>query len=207
MKKMVSTFCFLGVLALTLFGVPQSIQAAALTEAQQATLTAALTERKPYADIISQAMAAGMGAEEVVQFLCNNCNSAPACVSDVVYAAITGGMDAEQAMSGALLAGADLQTVVNAGKSAGASGEAISAAALKNGFTAIQISNAVSGILGTGATRTTGGGRIGGGSGFGGSIGGPTGGGSTGGGTDGGIGGGSASGGAGGSVPATPSKP
>lgn len=181
MKKIVSTFCFLGVLALTLFNVPQSLSAATLTEGQQATLTAALAEKKSYAEIVSQAKAAGMDAEETVLFLSKNCDNTPACASEIVYAAITGGMDAEQAMSGALRAGAGLLAVVNAGRSAGASREAITAAGLRNGFTAGQISNAFAGTSdggsaggGTGGSvfeGTTGGGLTGGGP-FGGGAGG-----------------------------------
>ena len=55
---------------------------------------------------LAQATAAGMDCEEVVFFLCTKAAADPAQVYEIVYAAITGGCDAEKAVAGALRAGA-----------------------------------------------------------------------------------------------------
>jgi hypothetical protein len=196
MKKLGIALGILAVLAFSAVLVPRGLPAAAppaasaLADAHQALLTAALAEKKPYAEIVKEAVAAGMDCEEVALFLCGKGDNDAALVHEIVYAAITGGCDAEAVVSGALRAGAPLHTVVQAALAAGAGREAIAAAALKNGYTATQISNALAGISGGGAA---GGGSAGEGALFGGPLGGgPLGTGSIGGG-GGGAGGGNAS--------------
>jgi len=169
LTKLTIVLCSLGMLALSAVCVPQQLPAAAppiavpLTDAQQAQLTTALAEKKSYAEIVKQAVAAGMDCEALALFLCKKCDNDAALVHEIVYAAITGGCDAEKIVSGALRAGAPLQTVVQAATAAGASHEAISAAAIRNGATATQISNAFAGTSGGGAPGggAPGGGRIG----------------------------------------------
>ena len=197
MTKLQRVFGFLGALVLSAVILSPRTSAApppvrsALPEPQQAALTAAIAEKKSYAAIVSEAVAAGMDCEEVVWFLCKKCDNAPSQVYEIVYAAITGGCAVEKVVSGSLRAGARLQTVVQAGKAAGAGREAISAAAIGSGYSATEISNAFAG--------TSGGGGIGAGYAFDG----PIGNGSVGGGP---IGGGLIGGGAGG-VYASPYKP
>lgn len=184
-----NTLFVLGVLAVSLLGVPRALRAQAtpgggpLSEAQQALLGAGVAEKKPYPVLIRQAVADGMDCEEVVAFLCERGDNDPTLVSEIVYAAITAGCDAGKVVSGALQSGAGLQNVVRAAQAAGASRGAITAAATKNGYTPVQIGNAFAG---------TGGGTPGGGP-----LGSPLGGGP----------GGPAIGGGGGGAPASPHKP
>jgi len=152
--------------------------ASALSDAQQASLTTALAEKKPYAEIFNLAVKAGMDVGEVVYFLCKKCDNDPAQVYEIVYAAITGGNDAEKAVAGALRAGAQLKAVVQAARAAGASREAITAAATQQGFPPHLISNAFAGGSAGGPVGGgAGGGSLSSGPGAGGPIGGDAGGG------------------------------
>lgn len=183
----------LGVLGLSLSFAPHVVTGASppgeanLTDAQKALLSAGLAEKKAYAEIIKQAVAAGMDCEEIVVYLCGKAGADQAAAYDIVYAGITGGCDPGKVVSGALRGGAGLQTVVRSARAAGAGREAINDAATKNGFTPVQLGNAFAGASGGGAAGggSPGGGPISGASGSGPVIG----------------------GGAGGTVPASPSQP
>ena len=154
----VKRFLFLiGVVALSLLAAPRLLPAgptpgeSGLTDAQKALLGAGVAEKKSPAELIRQALAEGMDCEEVVVFLCGKSGNGATAVFDIVYAAITGGCDAEKVVSGALRSGAGLDVVVRSARAAGASREAIAAGATKNGFSPVQISNAFAGISGGGA--------------------------------------------------------
>ena len=150
----------------------------ALSDAQQAVLTTALAEKKPYAEIVDLAVKAGMDVGEVVFFLCQNSDNDPAQAYEIVYAAISGGNDAEKVVAGALRAGAQLKAVVQAARAAGASREAIAAAAAQKGFPPHLISNAFAGApAGVPFGGGAGGGSLSSGPGAGGPIGGDAGGG------------------------------
>jgi hypothetical protein len=200
MRKSPRALIVLGLLTLSLVVGPLLAPAApppgesSLSDAQKAQLTAALAEKQPYAQLIGQATAAGMGCEDVVLYLCKKADADPALVYEIVYAAITGGCDAGSVVSGALRAGAGLDVVVRAASAAGASRAAITAAAAKSGVPPEQISAAFAASFGG---AVTGGGRLGDGS----ALDNPTGSGPAGGGT---ISGGTVGGGGG---TASPYKP
>jgi hypothetical protein len=182
-------FMALGVLCFSLLTMPMGLRAetgpASLTDAQKATLTAALAEKKSYPDIIKQAVADGMPCDLVAAFLCAKAENASDAVYEIVYAAATtGGCDASKVITAVLKGGAPLLAVVKAAKAGGVDDKSIREAAKDGGASPEQIASALAGPSGGGqgggqggAPGGHGGGEGGGvGGGFGGGMGGGTGG-------------------------------
>jgi hypothetical protein len=187
-RRLGAVLCGLGMLAAAALAAPPALhaEAGALTDAQQATLSAGLAEKKPFAELIAQAQKDGMPCEAVAAYLCAKAGNGPSTVYDIVYAALTGGCDAAKVITAVLKAGAPLPSVVRAAQDAGVSAETIRTAAKEGGASPGQIANALAGTSGGGGAGGVGeGGAPGAGGGFGGPFG----------------------GGAGGAAPASPSKP
>lgn len=168
-----------------------------LTADQEAALTAALATGGSYATVITNAVDQGADAEAVVFFLCTDVVNNFRVVTDIIYSAITDGINAGDVIAGALDAGADLSVVIRAATFARADRTLIAYTARENGYTAWQVSNAFAVIIRswTAGGGTAGGETVGGGISGGWTIGGGT------------FGGGIISGGGGGTTPGSPYQP